>query len=376
MMRLYFRLAGITALLPAFIFGLLAGCAQVQKKTISVIPKPDVVIDIKKDVAEKKLPASKEVQMMGVNLLQSNNVALDTPQNASNMRALRQLGANTVALIPFIRQSSVRACDLQVDADYSDTRIKKAIEIIHAAGMKVVLKPQFFVSGSWAGEIESGSEAGWACWFKAYRQIMINYADISNQTGVEMLVVGTELKKTELRPEWKSLITELRSHYPGQLSYVGHSVSSVMRFSGVEKLDSVAISFYHRLDSAQSRQEMRASMKNVADSMKWFVKQFNIPFWIAEVGITSRVGAMENPWVWADSLPISTIPDTSLQADVLDGWLAAFSGDWHQGILVWNWYSDPKAGGIKDVDFTIQNKPALKRVSCHWQGLCNEIAVN
>lgn len=379
MICFWFRFAGITAWLQAIFFGtvlLLTGCSQVQKEVIVSKPKPEVVIEDKKNVDEKKPPAPKIEQMRGVNLLQSHNVAFDAPQNVNNMKALRLLGANTVAIIPFIRQSTTRACDLLIDADYPNQRLKKTIEIIHAEGMRVVLKPQIFVSGSWAGEIEPVSEAGWACWFKAYRQIMIDYADIANQTGVDMLVVGTELKKTELRPEWKSLITELRSRYSGQLSYVGNSVSNVMRFSGFEMLDSVAISFYHSMEGVQSKQEMRASMRDVADSMKWFVKQFNIPFWIAEVGITSRVGALKNPWVWADSLPSTTIPDTNLQAEVLDGWLSAFSGDWHKGILIWNWYSDPKAGGIKDIDFTIQNKPALKRVSCHWQGLCNEIEVN
>lgn len=310
------------------------------------------------------------VQMRGVNLLQSSSVALDHPKALAGMRQLRSLGANTVAIVPFLRQSSAKSCDLKVDKNYPDDRIRMSIQNAHRAGLRVVLKPQILVSGSWAGEIEPDSEAGWECWFAAYREILVNYAKIANETRAEVLVVGTELIKTELRPEWKSLLAALRENYSGQLSYVGHSFSGAVRFSGFELLDSIAISFYPSLEDVKGKQQMLARMQEMADNMKFVVKQISKPFWFAEVGITSRVGALANPWLWADSLPYPRIPDMALQAEVLDGWLTALRGNWHQGILVWSWYSDPNAGGAGDIDFTIQNKPALENVACHWLGAC------
>lgn len=308
--------------------------------------------------------------MRGVNLLQSSSVALDHPKALAGMRQLRSLGANTVAIVPFLRQSSAKSCDLKVDKNYPDDRIRMSIQNAHRAGLRVVLKPQILVSGSWAGEIEPDSEAGWECWFAAYREILVNYAKIANETRAEVLVVGTELIKTELRPEWKSLLAALRENYSGQLSYVGHSFSGAVRFSGFELLDSIAISFYPSLEDVKGKQQMLARMQEMADNMKFVVKQISKPFWFAEVGITSRVGALANPWLWADSLPYPRIPDMALQAEVLDGWLTALRGNWHQGILVWSWYSDPNAGGAGDIDFTIQNKPALENVACHWLGAC------
>lgn len=310
------------------------------------------------------------MQMRGVNLLQSGSVALDHPKALAGMRQLRSLGANTVAIVPFLRQSSTKSCDLKIDRDYPDDRIRTSIQNARRAGLRVVLKPQILVSGSWAGEIEPDSEAGWECWFAAYREILVNYAKIASETRVEVLVVGTELTKTELRPEWKSLLVALRDNYSGQLSYVGHSLNGAVRFSGFELLDSIAISFYPSLEDIKDRQQMLARMQEMADNIKFIVKQISKPFWFAEVGITSRVGALENPWLWIDSLPFPRIPDPALQAEVLDGWLTALRGNWHQGILVWNWYSDPNAGGAGNVDFTIQNKPALENVACHWSGTC------
>lgn len=310
------------------------------------------------------------MQMQGVNLLQSRNVALDDLQNVENMQHLKELGANTIAIVSFIGLSTANSCDLRADKYYSDERIRKSIRNARSAGLRVVLKPQILVEGSWAGEIEPDSEAVWECWFAAYRNIMLDYAKIAEETNVETLVVGTELIKTELRPEWKLLLAELRKKYSGKLSYVGHSLSGAMRFSAFEQLDSFAISFYPEFREVNGKQRMQAWMKETAEKIKTVVKQTGKPFWFAEVGITSRVGALYNPWQWVDSEAKSWIPDTTLQAEVLDGWLRALRGEWHQGILIWNWYSDSKAGGADDVDFTIQNKPAIKSVSCHWLGLC------
>lgn len=310
------------------------------------------------------------MQMQGVNLLQSRNVALDDLQNSENMRHLKKLGANTVAFVPFIRQSTPTSCDLKVDENYPEDRLRRSILNARSAGLKVVLKPQILIEGSWAGEIEPDSESGWECWFASYRKILLDFAMVANETGVGILAVGTELVKTELRPEWKSVIVALRDKYSGQLSYVGHSFGGAVRFSAFDQLDSVAISFYPSLAEVEGRKQMLTNMREIADNLRLSVKQINKPFWFAEVGITSRIGAMEEPWLWVDAMPLPITPDTALQAEVLDGWLTSLRGNWHQGILIWNWYSDPEAGGANDVDFTIQNKPAQEIVACHWSGRC------
>ena len=316
------------------------------------------------------LAACAPVQMKGVNLLQSRNIALNDLRTVENLQHLRALGANTLALVAFFRQSGPQSCDLKLDSEYAEDRMRRSILIAHSAGLKIVLKPQILVEGSWAGEIDPVSEAGWKCWFEAYRGLMLDYARFASQTRVEMLVVGTELSKTELRPEWLPLLQELRQNYAGELSYVGQSLSGAQRFIGLAQLDSVAISFYPGMEKPAGKPEMLAWMQELADKMKDEVKLLGKPFWIAEVGITSRVGALKDPWLWPESLPQPRVPDLALQAEVLDGWLTVLRGDWHKGILVWNWYSDPKAGGAEDIDFTIQNKPAQQSVSCHWLGIC------
>ncbi len=311
------------------------------------------------------------VQMKGVNLLQSRNVALDDIINVENMQNLKKLGANTVAFVPFIRQSTVTSCDLAVDEFYSLERLHRAVEYAHLAGLRVILKPQILVPGSWAGEIAPASEAGWDCWFNAYTQRIIELAEIAKDGRIEMLIVGTELHKTESRKEWRTLVDKVRAIYSGQLSYVSHDIQDLAKFAALDKVDSVAITYYPRLAEASAGISMREQMKQLSQQIKREAAKLNKPFWIAEIGITSRSGALNDPWLWPEQFAAGTVADPELQARVLDGWMAELSGDWHQGILIWNWYSDAKAGGMNDIDFTIQNKPATQAVSCHWTQRCH-----
>jgi hypothetical protein len=305
------------------------------------------------------------MQMKGVNLLQSRNVAIDDPRMVANMQHLKALGANTVALVPFIRQTG--ACELSVDEHYSMERLHNAIDFARDAGLYVVLKPQVLVQDSWAGEISQVDDAGWKCWFDAYSRQLIPLARMANEANVEMLVIGTELTRTQQRLEWRGLVDELRKNYRGKLSYVAHDIEELASFAALDKMDSVAVTYYPKLNG----QDMRAQMKTLAVDMKRVSEKLHKPFWFAEIGITSRQGALENPWLWPEQLGSEVVADPELQAQVLDGWMDALTGDWNLGVLIWNWYSDADAGGLTDVDFTIQNKPAEQVVSCHWKKRCH-----
>lgn len=318
-------------------------------------------------IAVMLLAACAPVQMKGVNLLQSRNVALDDIQNVANMQHLKELGANTIAFVPFIRQPDAKSCEMALDEHYPAARLHRAIDYAHDAGLRVILKPQFLVAGSWAGEIEQHSEEGWSCWFAAYRLHMEEFAKLANETHTEMLVIGTELHKTESRPEWRALSDSVRSLYSGKQSYVAHDIQDLANFSAVDKLDSVAITYYPKLEQG----ELKPQMKLLAEQIRIEAAKLKKPFWIAEIGITSRSGALLDPWMWPEQLSGKPTADPALQAEFLGGWMDELAGDWHQGILIWSWYSDAGAGGMTDLDFTIQNKPAAQTVSCHWKQRCH-----
>jgi len=108
------------------------------------------------------------------------------------------------------------------------------------------------------------------------------------------------------------------------------------------------------------------------DDLKAISIQYKKPLWIAEVGIPSRYGAQLKPWGWQGVDIHANPPDENLQALVLDIWLDALKGKWSYGVMLWNWSSDPYAGGSQDSGFTIQNKRAEQVIACHWINQCEQ----
>ena len=307
-------------------------------------------------------------RMRGANLMQAEGAPWDSPQTRASLAQLRATGANWVAFVPFLRQADPQRCPLKgAEADELDA-LRAAIVSAHDLGLKVVLKPQVLVEGTWAGELEMPDDAAWACWFGAYGRAMGRYSRLAQDEGVELLVAGTELKRTEARREWRDLLYTLREDYAGPVSYVFHQPEDAPRFAALDALDSVGYSLYPRVGSDPARLEghIGAYVKDLRRHSEGLRK----PVWIAEVGMPSRREAGEAPWAWGTHVVQPELPDPDFQAQALDAWLAALEGDWHGGVLLWAWMSDPAAGGPADTGFTPQNKPAMARLACRWAGSC------
>ena len=65
--------------------------------------------------------------------------------------------------------------------------------------LNVILKPMVNVSdGTWRAHInffdmDVPCEPKWSDWFKSYNDFILHYADIAEETGCEMFVIGCEL---------------------------------------------------------------------------------------------------------------------------------------------------------------------------------------
>lgn len=304
--------------------------------------------------------------MRGANFLQSRTVAWDSPGSQQSLSRLRSTGANWVAFVPFLKQSAEGACDIAPSASSGIEPLRRAIADARALGFHVALKPQILVPGSWPGRIASADEAGWSCWFAAYQEALLPYLQLAQETGVEMFVIGTELTVTERRPEWYLLIDFVQIVYAGQISYVFHDAKNVKRFIALNSLDRAGISFYPPIGNDPSMFEQRIG--DHRDFLKDQLAELPIPWWIAEVGYPSRSGAGNAPWTWNDRAPQPLEADHDIQAWVLEQWLNKLNGKWSEGIFIWNWMSDPDAGGPKDTDYTPQNKSAERIIACTWKG--------
>lgn len=303
--------------------------------------------------------------MEGANFLQSGFAPWGSRAAAHSLANLRGLGADWVALVPFLAQSQEDSCDITLDAHYDLESLRSVIRQARTLGFRVAVKPQFLVPGKWAGDIAALDEAGWQCWFDAYREALLPMARLAQTERVELFVAGTELKGTEMRSEWRALLRALRREFKGRVSYVFHAPEDARRFSALQYLDWIGLSLYPPLGNTAA-EASRAIAWHQRNLRRWAASMPK-PVWFAEVGVPSRARAGEAPWQWNERTAGPRVPDMDYQASALALWLEALAGDWNEGVMIWNWMSHPFAGGLRDTDFTPQNKPAEVVLRCFWR---------
>ncbi len=303
----------------------------------------------------------------GLNLLQADGAPLNSPAARESFQRLRALGANTVALIPFLHQDDVTATAVHRTDTVTDEELAAAFRTAHRLGLQVVLKPQVLVAENWSGEIDPGAEGGWQKWFAAYTEALLHYARLAEQERVEWLVVGTELNRAAAKPYWPALIAAVRTVYHGRLTFAAHNIEGVRAFPYWSLLDSVGLTYYPSLGEEAAPAALRREVTTAVARLAALSQQLGRPLWLLEIGMPSARDSQHSPWQWRELRRPGVVADTGLQAMIIDLWLTALDQPWVEGVLVWSWRSDPEAGGLLDTRHLVQNKPAEAILRLHWR---------
>ncbi|WP_409998756.1 glycoside hydrolase family 113 [Bradyrhizobium sp. SZCCHNS2022] len=280
----------------------------------------------------------------------------------------KRLGATSVAVIPFLWQSTPSAPDIVAGSAMSDEALRAAIQQARRLGLTVIVKPHVWVPDSWAGAVEPASEQDWKAWFARYQAELERIARIAADEGADVLAIGTELARTKRRAEWNAAIAAVRSAFPRTLLYVAHNADEAEAIAFWPLLDVIGVSLYPPLGADDDRGGRIAMMEAEARRLDVLSDRWGKPVLVAEIGLRSAKGAAAKPWESAEERAAPV--DVQLQADVIADWLAVLKRPAVAGVLVWRWFTDPAAGGNADTDFTVQGKPAEAVLSCAWAGIC------
>ena len=318
-------------------------------------------------MAARSEPAP-DVRLDGFNVIVTPGHPFGSESARLALANAKQLGARTVAIVPFLWQPSPTSPDLVRGTDMDDDELRAGIRLARELGYTVVVKPHVWVPDSWAGAIGMTSEPDWQKWFANYRRALESIARIAAAENADALAIATELSKTVRRPEWNELIGDTRTIFPGRTFYVAHTVEEAERVPLWQKLDAVGVSLYPPLGSDCNGDGRRLTMLAVADRLDALAAQTGKSIIVGEVGLRSAQGAAARPWESAEER--ASTPDPALQAAVLADWLKILHRPSVRGILIWRWFTDPDAGGMTDTDFTVQGKPAGRVLKCTWTRSC------
>ena len=211
-----------------------------------------------------------------------NFVAPPNPYSNDPMEAVRKIGANWIAVIPYAFTRINRpAVSYNADWQWWGERpegVQKTIELAKSSGVNVILKPQVYVPGGWTGDLDFKSEKDWQNWEKDYEAFLIPFAKMADSLNVEIFCVGTEFKKSVRKREefWRSLIKKVHKIYKGKLTYAANW-DEYLDVPFWDALDYAGINAYFPLTRSKTPEisELKKAWKPYLKEIRQFYKKVN-----------------------------------------------------------------------------------------------------
>jgi Glycoside Hydrolase Family 113 len=275
------------------------------------------------------------------------------------------LGADTVMFVVHGWQMHAGSLDLHVDPYRSadDAALGQLLDLAAVHGMRRILMPVVLLkaprTGEWRGKIiPPGND--WDAWFDRYRQFIGKYARLAEKHHVELLMVGSELIKSERQTaQWRETIASVRNTYSGALGYSAnwdHYQTTKIGFW--DDLDVVGMTSYYKLaDGPNPRiEELDRNWSKIKKEILAFQRQVNRPIVFTEVGWCSQEGAAKEGWNYFAN-EVATDAGQREQAILYESFMKTWTHEPAvKGIIWWEW--SVSAGGAKDYGYTPKGKLA------------------
>lgn len=248
-------------------------------------------------------------------------------------------------------------------------------EMVRAAksqGLKVMVKPHIWVIGKgWAGDFQMSNDKDWEQWEEAYKEYIMTFAKMSEEEGVELFCVGTELKAvTRLRPQYfGELADSVRKVFTGKVTYASNwdNYESIQFW---DRMDLIGVDGYFPLlqDKTPEVEPLIKAWDAEKAKLKAMSEKKGKPILFAEWGYLSMDQSGWRTWE-LEGNPDGYALNLTAQRNCYEAFFKALWDEpWFAGGFVWQWYcNSPNAGGSNDKDHTPQNKPAFK-VLQEWYG--------
>ncbi len=289
---------------------------------------------------------------------------------------LKRTNANTVILIIPWYQSNRWSTDIHSGWNTpTDASLISAIQYIHSQGMRVILKPHLdSYDGVWRANIDPGDREGW---YRNYTGRLTQLADIAKAHNAYGMVVGTELVSMasdlvhgDNGARWQAIIAAVRSRYGGFLIYSanwgsGSFADEKNHITFWSSLDAVGISAYFELHTDGSVNSLKQAWSSIyQNDIRPLQSRWGKPIIFTEVGYKNVTGAHTQPWNPSYGGPNDQIEQANDYEALFSFWngIPEFIG-----VYLWDWSSDPNAGGAGDTGYTPQHKQA-EQVMTQWFG--------
>lgn len=274
--------------------------------------------------------------------------------------------ANYAAIMPFgfIQKPDTPELYFNTERQWFGERregAKQYIEALHKNGVQVMLKPQIWISrGEFTGNLAMKNETDWVNFESGYRDFILLYAQLAEETETDIFCIGTELATfIKERPEfWQSLIQDVKKVYHGKLTYAANW-DEYGKTPFWDQLDFIGVNAYFPLCEKQNPtiEALREGWQPWKMKLKTLAEDLEKPMLFTEFGYRSMDFTGKKPWL-VDRNEMNV--NLKAQADATQVIFEEFwNEEWFAGGFVWKWFMHhDQVGGNADNRFTPQNKPA------------------
>lgn len=291
-------------------------------------------------------------------------VAPPDPFNSDPFVPIKNIGAEWISVIPYGFNVPGKT-DIRYGSKWQwwgeqIEGIEETIQNAHNSNLKVMLKPQVFVPGSWTGGLEFTKEEDWIAWENSYKKFMEPFIKIAVNMNVDLLCIGTEFtKSTAQRTEfWENFIKEIRTKYKGKLTYAANwdEYSHIKFWSD---LDFTGINAYFPLLDKTTPEvpELIKAWKPLASKMEYLCIKTGKPVLFTEYGYLSVDRCSYNTWEIEKNIESAKVNELA-QANALEALYTVFNNRiWWKGGFLWKWFPELKGHeGYLEKDYTPQGK--------------------
>ncbi len=308
-----------------------------------------------------------------------NGMTVVAPPNefaSDPMIDIKAINANWIAVVPY---AFTREGETTVQYGTSSWQwwgetpagAAKTIELGHQSGMKVMLKPQVYVPGSWTGAITFDTDEDWELWEADYEKYILTFAEIAEAENVELFCIGTEFKLSSVnRPQfWEALIGKIKAVYSGQLTYAANW-DEYSQISWWDQLDFIGVDAYFPLseEALPSVADLKQVWEPIEIQISEVSAKFEKPILFTEFGYMSVEGCAGKTWELEADRSVLTYNEQA-QSNAYDALYEVFwPKSYWAGGFIWKWYPNEYVGEEKmRKDYTPQNKLGAETLSTWYQ---------
>jgi hypothetical protein len=245
----------------------------------------------------------------------------------------------------------------------SDDSIIHAVQMAHAAGLKVLVSPTVDVMDGQTGRTNISPNYP-DLWFATYAWNIWALAGVAQAAGADEFSVGGDYEKlSPLTDSWRGVIGAVRSRFHGPIFY-GATIYEYPNVQFWDALDFIGVKAYWSLSSEPTCDPavLAQAWPPIVAQLEATSRQWGKPVIFAEAGYKSVEGSTVQPAKWTTDAPARQCDQAAGYESLL---AAVWNRPWFAGVFWWQW--DTPNVADRSRDYTPHTKEAEYVLRTYWR---------